>query len=326
MSKPLFFIGSSPSMAEKIINPSSPADGVMVSINALEKRSSVFKYSGKWILDSGAFTEISTHGRYRQRVEDYCQKILKYAFRGDLLIAVSQDWMCEPFILQRTGLNTAEHQRLTIERYKTLHALNPVVPIMPVIQGYTVSDYVKHLNDYGELLTKGQWVGVGSVCKRNSTPDEIHEILRTIKLVRPDVRLHGFGLKILALERPSIRDMLYSADSMAWHYPRKFKPALDPLSIAHEYQVKINSPGKRQAPKTAGAGNGQGRKPKWKSETESVRLPKRYIPLVLEMVKEWELTECSPKISEIETITTIEEVTTTKKSEIETVTAPDRRQ
>jgi hypothetical protein len=51
MNKPLFFIGSSPSMAEKIPNHDNPADGVMVSINALERRSSSkFKYSGKWIL------------------------------------------------------------------------------------------------------------------------------------------------------------------------------------------------------------------------------------------------------------------------------------
>jgi hypothetical protein len=278
-------------MAEKIINKDSPADGVMVSINALERRNGSFQYLGKWILDSGAFTEISSHGKYRHSVEDYHKKICKYASKGELLIAVSQDWMCEPFIIERTGLSTAEHQQLTIERYKALLALKPIVPVMPVIQGYTVSDYVKHLADYGDLLQQGQWVGVGSVCKRNSSPDEVHEILRTIKLIRPDLKLHGFGLKMLALERPAIRDMLYSTDSMAWHYPRKFTPQLDEITLAHDYQAKINSPGKRQAPKTAGAGNGQGRKRKWKSESESVRLPKKYIPKVLEMVKQWEEDE-----------------------------------
>jgi hypothetical protein len=86
MNKPLFFIGSSPSMAEKIPNHDNPADGVMVSINALERRSSSkFKYSGKWILDSGAFMEISRHGKYRQSVKDYYGKICKYISNGELL-------------------------------------------------------------------------------------------------------------------------------------------------------------------------------------------------------------------------------------------------
>jgi hypothetical protein len=291
MNKPLFFIGSSPSLAEKIINQENPADGVMISVKALEKRNSSFNYSGKWILDSGAFTEIAKHGYYKDSPEDYYKKICKYSSKGNLLIAVSQDWMCEPFILKRTGLTIKDHQELTIKRYQDLISLNPVIPVMPVIQGYQISDYVQHLNNYGSLLKTGQWVGLGSMCKRNSNPDEVYQILRTIKLIRPDLKLHGFGLKILALERKEIREIIYSTDSMAWHYPRKFNPELNELTLAHDYQEKIKNLKQRPTPKNAGAGNGQGRKRKWKSESESVRLPKKYIPKIIEMIKQWEANE-----------------------------------
>ena len=39
-----------------------------------------------------------------------------------------------------------------------------------------------------------------------------------IKRERPDLRLHGFGVKTTALASSVVRDCLYSADSMAWSY------------------------------------------------------------------------------------------------------------
>jgi hypothetical protein len=39
-----------------------------------------------------------------------------------------------------------------------------------------------------------------------------------IKNERPDLRLHGFGLKTTALADPLVRSMLWSADSMAWSF------------------------------------------------------------------------------------------------------------
>jgi hypothetical protein len=62
------------------------------------------------------------------------------------------------------------------------------------------------------------WVGVGSVCKRNSSQDDIYDVLRAIKSARPDLRLHGFGLKTTALKCDSVFHFLHSADSMAWSF------------------------------------------------------------------------------------------------------------
>jgi hypothetical protein len=278
-------------MASKIINPDCPAAGVMVSMNALRKRHSNFEVSN-WILDSGAFTEVARYGGYRYGVEEYHRKVCKWAKCGKLLIAVAQDWMCEPFALHRTGLTTQQHQKLTVERYDQLMNLVPPVPIMPVIQGYRVSEYLAHLYMYQERLAPGAWVGVGSVCRRNGKPDEVLDILASIKQVRSDLRLHGFGLKQLALENKGVRSHLYSCDSMAWSVPRKFFNQTPELELAHQYQEKVMNAVcdnvQKRVPRTAGAGNGQGRKAKWNRPTKAIRIPAEFADELIEIARAWD--------------------------------------
>lgn len=192
-------------------------DAAFISVNRIRDRKRGFQV-GDWIMDSGAFTEISTHGHYRHSVDEYAEQIRRWAGNGNLLAAVSQDWMCEPWIVQRTGLSVAEHQRLTIERYDALLACDTGVYILPVLQGYEPAEYVEHVRLYGDRLAFGAWVGVGSICKRNGDPSAIFRVLYAIKQERPDLRLHGFGLKTTALASPFITDLLHTADSMAWSF------------------------------------------------------------------------------------------------------------
>lgn len=192
-------------------------DAAFVSVNSLRKRKTSFAVHD-WIMDSGAFSTIAQHGGYPAPVEEYAEHIKRFKSSGNLLAAVAQDYMCEPAMLARTGLTVADHQRLTIERYDALLACETGVYIMPVLQGYEPEEYVSHLRQYGERLALGAWVGVGSVCKRNSSPSLILAVLAAIKAERPDLRLHGFGLKTTALANGTIRALLYTADSMAWSF------------------------------------------------------------------------------------------------------------
>jgi len=193
-------------------------DRAFVSVNRLRGRRSDFEVH-EWIMDSGAFTEIATHGRYRASVDEYAAQVRRWRTCGSMRAAVAQDWMCEPWIVKKTGLTVAEHQRLTVERFDALRDLVAGdAYILPVLQGYTVADYLRHVDAYGGRLAPGQWVGVGSVCKRNANVREVEAILAAIRKARPDLRLHGFGLKITALQSAIVRDALYSADSMAWSY------------------------------------------------------------------------------------------------------------
>jgi hypothetical protein len=174
--------------------------------------------AGEWIMDSGAFTTIERHGGYPEPPSAYAAHIRRWRDCGRLLAASSQDYMCEPHMLERTGLSVADHQRLTIERYDALVAEQTGVYILPVIQGYEPREYVSHVRQYGARLAPDAWVGVGSVCKRNGSPRAIESVLYAIKRERPDLRLHGFGLKGMAFGSSLVTRLLYSADSMAWSY------------------------------------------------------------------------------------------------------------
>jgi hypothetical protein len=195
-------------------------ENVFVSVNRLRTRKKPLGCAS-WIMDSGAFTELSTHARYRHDVAEYAGIVNRWQGSG-LIAAVAQDYMCEPWIVEKTGLSVAEHQRLTIDRYDALRALSGVY-IMPVLQGYAVSDYLDHLGQYGDRLTHGAYVGVGSVCKRNTKVGVIEDILVSIKRRRPDLRLHGFGLKITSLFSGIVRASMHSADSMAWSFDARRK-------------------------------------------------------------------------------------------------------
>lgn len=215
-----FFVGlHQPADAGKMRNP------CMISVNRLWDRVSDFAV-GPWLMDSGAFSELAIHGRYRpeRSVAAYARQIRRWSQCGNLLAAVAQDYMCEPFMIEKTGLSVAEHQRLTVERYDALTACDTNgVYVMPVLQGYSPGDYAGHIERYGDRLKQGMWVGVGSVCKRNASPSSVAVVLEAIKSRRPDLRLHGFGLKLTALQIAGVRDLLYSADSMAWSFAARMR-------------------------------------------------------------------------------------------------------
>lgn len=237
----LFYLGT------HVLSHASHFDRTCISINRLyrydnhhilHKRISDFNVNN-WILDSGAFTEISTYGKFRHSINEYAMQINRWMNCGNLELAVSQDYMCEPHIIKKTGLTIPIHQQLTIDRYDELIKLT-TVKILPVLQGYQPSDYANHIAMYGDRLKLNMRVGVGSVCKRNTNINAIVNVLETIKKIRPDLRLHGFGLKITALQNTYINSLLYSADSMAWSFAaRKQNKDRNGLKEATDFLNKI---------------------------------------------------------------------------------------
>jgi hypothetical protein len=176
-------------------------------------------------IDSGAFTTIARFGGYPDPVFLYARRLHEIHHKGiaSITAAVAQDYMCEAFMLKRTGMTVRQHQELTIERYDEL--LDELTflfeddvpfPVIPVLQGYQPGEYQQHLDMYGDRLKPGMWVGVGSVCKRNSSTSDVIGVLDAIERRRPGLRLHGFGLKTTALKDTTVRSLLYSADSMGW--------------------------------------------------------------------------------------------------------------
>lgn len=220
--EPIFFVGlHHPGDAENF-------KVACLSVNTLWTRKKPIP-NVRAFIDSGAYTIIHKHGHYPEThsVENYARRLftLWNEKTVSILVAVAQDYMCEPHIRAKTGLSTERHQRLTVDRYDALKAelerlfAGPIpFHLMPVLQGQEPEDYVRHIEMYGDRLTEGMWVGVGSVCKRQGNVNAILEVLVAIKRVRPDLRLHGFGVKLTALANKCVRRLLRTADSMAWSY------------------------------------------------------------------------------------------------------------
>jgi len=212
------------------ISHASKVDYSFISINRLiGKRERKSDFNAKtWIMDSGAFSQVSTLGSHSLTAGEYSECIIRWSRCGILVRAVAQDYMCEDFILDKLGRTVEEHQEMTVRNYLDLikKTKDCDVPIMPVLQGYDPEEYAKHVKDYGSLLKNHAWVGVGSICKRNSNPESVIDVLNAILKIRPDLRLHGFGIKKTCLQDSAIRDRLFSADSMAWSYksPKKEDP------------------------------------------------------------------------------------------------------
>jgi hypothetical protein len=209
-----FFVGyHEPARVESVDRP------VMVSIQRLRDRKSDFNVES-WIMDSGAFSQVSGEAGFFESPAEYAIEVQRWSRCGTLEAAATQDYMCEPHILDRMRRTAKEQQERTVTRYEEIKSfldrLRCDVHLMPVLQGWTPRHYKRHLKMYD--LPDNCWVGVGSVCKRNGSPIEIENVLQAIKRERPDLRLHGFGLKKTALQRPTIRELLYSADSMAWSF------------------------------------------------------------------------------------------------------------
>jgi hypothetical protein len=190
---------------------------LFVSHNTLRGRKTLPRARTSWALDSGAFTELAKFGRFETSPAEYAAAVRRYASEvGRLEFAAQQDWMCEPEALRRTGLTVEQHQARTIDNYLALRSIAPELPWMPSLQGWSVYDYGRHVEQWearGVDLASLPRVGVGSICRRTSSTS-IMLILND--LAGFDLKLHGFGLKTEGLRIAG--GHLASADSMAWSF------------------------------------------------------------------------------------------------------------
>ena len=172
----------------------------------------------KWALDSGGFTELSMFGKWTIGAEQYADEVRRQMERGKMQWCAPQDWMCEPFIVEKTGLSVDLHIGKTVENYCELKALN--LPVIPVLQGWKIKDYeicVERYGQHGVDLTAAETVGLGSVCRRQAS-DEIGQIAQMVH--NYGIKAHGFGVKAQGIQRYG--KYLKSADSLSWSFTGRY--------------------------------------------------------------------------------------------------------
>src|SRR4051812_47179326 len=92
-----------------------------VSINTLRRLKKWPRSVGHWGLDSGAFMELNLKGKWTVTPKEYAAQVIRAGEEiGKLDWCAPQDWMCEPFILEKTGLDVKTHQNLTIQNFLDL--------------------------------------------------------------------------------------------------------------------------------------------------------------------------------------------------------------
>lgn len=197
---------------------------LFISHNQMRRRKSMTGAATRWALDSGGFTQLSKNpeGWPKGCEEPYVEAVTKYMGTGTLDFASQQDWMCEPWLLH--GRSVQEHQERTVANYLRLCELAPDLPWLPVLQGWEIGDYHRHIDMFasaGIELTRYNRVGIGSVCRRQAS-DQIGAIVTSV--ASRGIRAHGFGVKLRGLEKYG--QHLASADSMAWSFGARRQPPL----------------------------------------------------------------------------------------------------
>ena len=255
---------------------------ICISYNRIERRKSAWLIND-WLLDCG-FTRIM-NGKSYPSTKKYARTIYRWANNGNLMGASTRDYPCFAEALSKTKLDIATHQALTIHRYhpikkhlKDIHLetmmgmqidyieyatdceynIDNVVDfveseyietdlpyVIPILQGSKPQDYINHLSQYGDRVVQNSWIGVGSLKYRRNS--EVKDILTRIKLQRPDLKLHEFGLSKKQLVS-AIMGLLFSADSQAAGFAskslsksRKYENSNNPaFALAYAQQIDNN--------------------------------------------------------------------------------------
>lgn len=228
---------------------------LFVSRRTLAKRKSLPRAVTRWALDGGGFTELQLYGRWTVTPAQYVDEVRRFRDTiGMLDWAAPQDWMCEPQIINGgpgfvgTGLSVEEHQRRTVANFIELRRIAaeqdaeeikrrrferpdaewPTIvplPIIPVLQGWTMADYWRCEDMYREAgvdLRAEPTVGVGTVCRRQGTA-EATRIIQSLAI--GGLNIHAFGFKKKGVE--ACGAFLKSADSLAWSYAARREDPMD---------------------------------------------------------------------------------------------------
>ncbi|GAA2629961.1 DUF7221 family queuine tRNA-ribosyltransferase-like protein [Streptomyces axinellae] len=216
-----FYLGGPPAFMKYTGVP------LFISNRPLSKIKNLYPAEGPVAVDSAGFSELSDRGSWENgpTPRQYAGQVARYRDAIGIDWAAPQDWMCEPWIIAKTGLSVAEHQARTIGSYLDLRAIDDTLPIIPVLQGWTPAEYEQHIDMYdraGIDLRSLPLVGIGSVCRRQGTEDAASLVER---IAAHGIALHGFGFKIDGLRR--VAHLMPSADSMAWAAAGRRTPAPD---------------------------------------------------------------------------------------------------
>lgn len=174
-------------------------------------------------IDSGGYHHMAAGtGEYDTPVADY----FEYLRETEPDLWALRDYPCEPGLLEKTGRSVRENQQLTTESAVEMLPEADDVPGQPVtvIQGWTRDQYLVHLHALKARGLLTDYVGIGSICRRNADP-EIADIILAVRGALPDrCKLHAFGVKGSVLKFKEVVEAVDSVDSGAYDWAESRLP------------------------------------------------------------------------------------------------------
>lgn len=194
---------------------------ILVSARMLIKMNTssvAYKYISEFrsvILDSGAFGSAFWDGGYTYSLDDY----LGVVERVMPEYWVTMDYPCEPNIM--TDMPVRARIKNTVSNTKELIA-TPFPGLLPVIQGWSVRDYLYCIDELEKADLIRPVMGIGSICRRGKQ-EPIVDIVRHISERLPGIKFHAFGVKINSLNynNGELLNYLHSLDTAAWQFNEK---------------------------------------------------------------------------------------------------------
>ncbi len=130
--------------------------------------------------------------------------------------AACMDYPCEAEIAP-DDLAIAHRQARCIEHAKVLLRYQGGWEWLPVLQGRTVEQYLRHAAMYQAAGLVRPYMGIGSLCRRTKIAD-ITAIVVALSAALPGTRFHLFGVKMqIFKQRDLLPAAVASADSGAWN-------------------------------------------------------------------------------------------------------------
>lgn len=168
----------------------------------------------RW-LDCGGFTMLNQFDDYPFSVVNYANLVVRLQPH----YYATMDYPCEPEISRALGLlSNRERIGATVRNAVALAEYEKELPgqMVPVIQGYTVDEYLECLRLHVQAGTVRDYMAVGSMCRRISD-SELGNLIPAIYYAAQEAgctKLHYFGLK-LSSSVQLYADMIWSRDSAA---------------------------------------------------------------------------------------------------------------
>ena len=176
-------------------------------------------YPDRLILDSGGYSFFSRWGEYPFSIEKYVDLANTLKDKYPLYRVATLDYPCEPDIDRSHLMTNEERIKKTVSNAVECIDVDRRLPWLPIIQGYTLDEYLHCVDLYQEAGIISDYWAVGSLCSRKGNIQRIKYLITKLKeLALSNVKVHAFGLNIPYIKDPQIFHALYSSDSAAWTF------------------------------------------------------------------------------------------------------------